>query len=46
MTEGREQFAMAVVLLGILVTGIVGFGLNAVASAVEGRLLRWRVRGV
>lgn len=46
MTDGRERFAMDVVLLGILVTGLVGFGLNAVASVVEGRLLRWRVRGV
>lgn len=46
MTDGREQFAMDLVLLGLVVAALVGFGLNAVASAVEGRLLRWRVRSV
>lgn len=46
MTDGRERFAMDVVLLGLIVAGLVGFGLNAVASVVEGRLLRWRVRNV
>lgn len=46
MIDGREQFAMDLVLLGLIVSGLVGFGLNAIASAVEGRLLRWRVRNV
>ncbi|KYF51490.1 taurine ABC transporter permease [Sorangium cellulosum] len=46
MTDGRELFAMDLVLLGLIVAGLVGFGLNAVASAVEGRLLRWRPRAV
>lgn len=46
MTDGRERFAMDVVLLGVIVTGLVGFGLNTVASVVEDRLLRWRVRSV
>jgi sulfonate transport system permease protein len=46
MIDGREQFAMDLVLLGLIVTGVVGFGLNALASAVESRLLRWRVRSM
>lgn len=46
MVDGRERFAMDVVLVGLIVSGLVGFGLNAVAKAAEDRLLRWRVRGV
>ncbi|AUX40278.1 taurine ABC transporter permease [Sorangium cellulosum] len=46
MVEGREQFAMDVVLVGLIVSGLVGFGLNVLATAAENRLLRWRVRGV
>ncbi|WP_437678769.1 ABC transporter permease [Sorangium sp. So ce131] len=46
MVEGREQFAMDVVLVGLVVSGLVGFGLNVLATAAEDRLLRWRVRNV
>ncbi|KYF62617.1 taurine ABC transporter permease [Sorangium cellulosum] len=46
MVDGRERFAMDVVLVGLIVSGLVGFGLNALATAAEERLLRWRVRGV
>jgi ABC-type nitrate/sulfonate/bicarbonate transport system permease component len=31
------------VLLGVIIVGGVGFGISAAASAVESRLLRWRV---
>ena len=46
MVDGRERFAMDVVLVGLIVSGLVGFGLNVLATAAEDRLLRWRVRGV
>ena len=46
MVDGRERFAMDVVLVGLIVSGLVGFGLNALAKTAEDRLLRWRVRGV
>ncbi|KYF87849.1 taurine ABC transporter permease [Sorangium cellulosum] len=46
MVDGRERFAMDVVLVGLIVSGLVGFGLNLLATAAEERLLRWRVRGV
>jgi sulfonate transport system permease protein len=44
MVEGRERLAMDLVLLGVIMTGLVGFGFNTLAAAVEGRALRWRVR--
>jgi len=40
---GRERFQMDLVILGILILGLVGFLINRGASAVEARLLRWRV---
>ncbi|MEY4581235.1 MAG: hypothetical protein RL701_5938 [Pseudomonadota bacterium] len=46
MIEGRESFAMDKVALGVIIAGAVGASLNAVASALETRTLRWRVRGV
>lgn len=46
MVDGRERFAMDVVLVGLILSGLVGFGLNALATAAEERLLRWRVHGV
>jgi sulfonate transport system permease protein len=45
MIEGRESFAMDKVLLGILTAGAVGAALNGLSSALEARLLRWRVTG-
>jgi sulfonate transport system permease protein len=43
MISGRESLAMDKVLLGIVLIGSVGAGLNAIASRFERRLLRWRV---
>jgi sulfonate transport system permease protein len=39
---GRERFDMDVVMLGVVILGVIGFGLNHVASVVETYLLRWR----
>jgi len=44
MIDGREQFQMAKVLLGVIIAGGVGYGLNALATKLEANLLRWRVR--
>jgi sulfonate transport system permease protein len=46
MIEGRESFAMDKVLLGILIAGAVGAGLNGISSALEARLLKWRTTGL
>jgi sulfonate transport system permease protein len=43
MIDGRESFAMDKVLLGVVIAGAVGAGLNALAVQLETRLLRWRV---
>ncbi len=42
MIDGREQLRMELVLLGMVFVGLVGFALDAVASGIEARLLRWR----
>ena len=39
---GRERFDMALVMVGVLVLGFVGFTLNRIAYALEAYLLRWR----
>lgn len=44
MIDGREQFKMDKVLLGVIIAGVVGFSLNALSSRVEARLSRWRVK--
>jgi sulfonate transport system permease protein len=44
MIEGRESFQMAKVILGIIIAGGVGYGLNALATKLESSLLHWRVR--
>lgn len=46
MIDGREQLAMDKVLLGVVIVGAVGATINALATALEARTLRWRVRGV
>jgi sulfonate transport system permease protein len=43
MIDGRQQLAMDKVLLGVVIAGAVGATLNAIASALEQRTLRWRV---
>ncbi|HKM64810.1 MAG TPA: ABC transporter permease [Acidisphaera sp.] len=40
--EGRDRFAMDLVMLGVLLLGVVGYALNRIAEAAEYRLLRWR----
>jgi ABC-type nitrate/sulfonate/bicarbonate transport system permease component len=40
---GPERFQMDLVMLAILIPGLVGFLINRGASAIEARLLRWRV---
>lgn len=44
MVDGREQFKMDQVILGVVITGVVGYALNLLASAVEAHALRWRPR--
>jgi len=44
MIEGREALAMDKVLLGVIIAGAIGASLNVIASNVETRALRWRVR--
>ena len=40
--SGRERFEMALVMLGIVVVGLVGFAVDRSASWIEHRLVRWR----
>jgi sulfonate transport system permease protein len=40
--SGRERFEMALVMLGIVVVGLVGFAVDRSASWIEYRLVRWR----
>lgn len=42
MIDGRETFRMDKVLLGVLVVGVVGFALSALATRLESRVVRWR----
>lgn len=42
MVAGRQRVAMDEVFLGILVVGLVGFLLDALAGRLETRALRWR----
>lgn len=39
---GRERFDMALVMVGVIILGLVGFLLNRLAAVAEARLLRWR----
>lgn len=40
--EGRDRFAMDLVMLGVVLLGLIGFALNRIAELAEHRLLRWR----
>ena len=42
MVEGRELFHMDQVMLGVVLLGLIGLGLNQLANAVEARVLRWK----
>jgi sulfonate transport system permease protein len=41
MIDGREQFAMDKVLVGVFVVGLVGALLNTLATGIEKRVLHW-----
>jgi sulfonate transport system permease protein len=43
MIDGREQFKMDKVLVGVIIVGVIGFGISSVTKLLEGRVLRWRV---
>lgn len=45
LIDGRENFQMDLVLLGVFVVGFVGFALNTLAAFAERRALGWRARG-
>jgi len=40
--EGREQFRMDVVLLGVIVLALVGYATNIACGRVFRRLLHWQ----
>lgn len=42
LVEGRALGRMDLVLVGIVVNGLIGFGLTTAIGAVERRVLRWR----
>ena len=42
MIDGREQFRMDLVLLGVGLAGAVGFVLNSAAGRLESYFVRWR----
>jgi sulfonate transport system permease protein len=43
LIDGSEHFRMDLVIFGMVVIGLVGWSLNAIARRVERRLARWRV---
>ncbi len=43
MEFARQMFRMEVVLLGLVLTGVIGFLLDRALKAVEARFTRWRV---
>ncbi len=42
MELGRQMFRLDVVMVGVVITGLVGFALDRLVRAVEARLSRWR----
>ncbi|MGI4813813.1 MAG: ABC transporter permease [Janthinobacterium lividum] len=42
LTDGRENFLMDEVIVGMVLVGIIGFAMHALAARLEARLLRWR----
>ena len=43
MEFGRQMFRLDVVMVGVIVTGLVGFGMDRALRGVEARLSRWKV---
>jgi sulfonate transport system permease protein len=46
MIDGREQFQMDKVLVGIILVGAVGFSISSLTSLLERRILSWRAQSV
>jgi len=44
MEFARQMFRIDVVMVGVLITGLIGFGFDRSFKWLEARLLRWRVR--
>jgi sulfonate transport system permease protein len=42
MEFGRQMFRMDVVMVGLVITGLVGFGLDRLIKQIEARFMRWR----
>jgi sulfonate transport system permease protein len=42
LLDGRENFRMDQVILGVFVVGLIGFAMHAVADLAEKRLIGWR----
>jgi sulfonate transport system permease protein len=42
LTDGRENFWMDRVILGVVLAGVIGFAMTMLATFVEKRLMRWR----
>lgn len=42
MEFGRQMFRMDVVMVGMVITGLIGFGLDRLIKQAERRCLRWR----
>lgn len=40
--DGQETSAMDLILVGVLLAGVIGYGLHTLASRLEARLLCWR----
>lgn len=45
MEMGRQMFRLDVVMVGVVLTGVIGFGLDRACHALESRLMRWKRDG-
>ncbi len=45
MEMGRQMFRLDVVMVGVVLTGVIGFGLDRACHALEARLMRWKRSG-
>ena len=44
MEFGRQMFRLDVVMMGVVITGLIGFGLDRAIRLLERRLVRWRAQ--
>jgi sulfonate transport system permease protein len=42
MELGRQMFRLDIVMVGVVITGLIGFGLDRALRALEARLSRWK----